>query len=38
MSVSNSDFSCSVFGCVKIMLMHAFGCIDMEFMKDVNYM
>ena len=25
-------------GCVKIMLMHAYECIDMEFMMDVNYM
>ena len=25
-------------GCVKIMLMHAYGCIDMKFMMDVNYM
>ena len=24
--------------CVKTMLMHAYGCIDMEFMMDVNYM
>ena len=25
-------------GCVKIMLIHAYECIDMEFMVDVNYM
>ena len=24
-------------GCVKIMLMHAYGCIVMEFMTDENY-
>ena len=24
--------------CVKIVLIHAYGCIDMEFMMDVNYM
>ena len=25
-------------GCVKIVLIHAYGCIDMELMMDVNYM
>ena len=24
-------------GCVKIMLMHSYGCIDMQCMMDVNY-
>ena len=24
--------------CVKIVLIHAYGCIDMEFMMNVNYM
>ena len=28
----------NMFGCVKIMPMHAYGCIDIEFIMDVNYM